>query len=67
MVSNIHYDIMRYIVAAPGFKVMKQFVVSGLLRSQANRIESQLRHTGARILQKWERDGIWYTFHGENA
>jgi ribosomal protein L11 methyltransferase len=67
MVSNIHYEIMRYIVAAPGFKAMKQFVVSGLLRSQANRIESQLLHTGARILQKWERDGIWYTFHGENA
>ncbi len=67
MVSNIHYDIMRYIVAAPGFKAMKQFVVSGLLRSQANRIESQLLHTGARILQKWERDGIWFTFHGENA
>jgi ribosomal protein L11 methyltransferase len=67
MVSNIHYDIMRYIVAAPGFKAMKQFVVSGLLRSQAKRIESQLLHTGARILQKWERDGIWFTFHGENA
>jgi ribosomal protein L11 methyltransferase len=67
MVSNIHYDIMRHIVAAPGFRAMKQFVVSGLLRSQANRIESQLLHIGARILQKWERDGIWYTFHGANA
>jgi ribosomal protein L11 methyltransferase len=58
---------MRHIIATPGFIAMKQFVVSGLLRSQATRIESQLRHTGARILQKWERDGIWFTFHGENA
>ena len=67
MISNIHYDVMRYIVAAPGFKAMKQFVVSGLLRSQARRIESRLLNAGAKILQKWERDGIWYTFHGANA
>ncbi len=67
MISNIHYDVMRHIVAAPGFKAMKQFVISGLLRSQASRIESQLLHSGAKILKKWERDGIWYTFHGANA
>ncbi|MEJ2158134.1 MAG: 50S ribosomal protein L11 methyltransferase [Desulfobacteraceae bacterium] len=67
MVSNIHYDVMRQIVAAPGFKAMKQFVISGLLRSQADRIERQLLHLGARILQKWEWDGIWFTFHGENV
>ena len=67
MVSNIHYDVMRHIVAASGFMAMKQFVISGLLRSQAYRIESQLRHAGAKILQKWERDGIWYTFHGAGA
>lgn len=67
MVSNIHYDVMRHIVAAPGFTAMKQFVISGLLRSQAGRIERQLLHLGARILQKWERDGIWFTFHGANV
>ncbi len=67
MVSNIHYDVMRHIVAAPGFNAMKQFVISGLLRSQASRIERQLLHLGARILQKWEWDGIWFTFHGANV
>ena len=67
MISNIHYDVMRHIVVAPGFKAMKQFVISGLLRSQASQIEKQLLHSGAKILNKWERNGIWYTFHGANA
>ncbi len=67
MISNIHYDVMRHIVAAPGFKAMKQFVISGLLRSQASRIEGQLLYSGAKILKKWERDGIWFTFHGANV
>ncbi len=66
MISNIHYDVMRHIVAVPGFRAMKQFVVSGLLRSQARRIENQLLQAGAKILQKWEKDGIWTTFHGAN-
>lgn len=67
MVSNIHYDVMRHIVAAPGFGSTTQFVLSGLLRSQARDIENQLLQRGAKIIQKWERDGIWYTFHGINA
>jgi ribosomal protein L11 methyltransferase len=67
MISNIHYDIMRYIVAAPGFRVTKQFILSGLLRSQARQIEQRLLQGGAKILQTWERDGIWFTFHGMHA
>jgi ribosomal protein L11 methyltransferase len=67
MISNIHYDVMRHIVAAPGFRVTKQFILSGLLRSQARQIENRLLQGGAKILQKWERDGIWFTFHGTHA
>lgn len=66
MVSNIHYEVMRHIVSAPGFRVTKQFVLSGLLRSQARDIEYRLLQGGSEILQKWERDSIWYTFHGVN-
>jgi len=67
MVSNIHYDVMRHIVSAPGFRAMKQFILSGLLRSQAREIENRLLRMGAKILQKWARDGIWYTYHGKNT
>jgi ribosomal protein L11 methyltransferase len=67
MVSNIHYEVMRFLVAAPGFQAKKQFILSGLLRSQAREIEHQLMQGPARILQKWDMDGIWYTFYGTHA
>jgi ribosomal protein L11 methyltransferase len=66
MVSNIHYEIMRELVAVPGFRDQKQFILSGLLRSQAREIENRLLQGPARILRKWDRDGIWYTFYGEH-
>ena len=67
MVSNIHCDIMRYLVMAPGFREKKQFILSGLLRSQAREIEQLLNRVGAKILHRWAQDGIWSTFYGENA
>jgi ribosomal protein L11 methyltransferase len=66
MVSNIHYEIMRDLVTEPGFSAHKQFVLSGLLRSQAREIEYRLSQGPARILRKWDHDGIWYTFYGEH-
>ena len=65
MVSNIHYAVMRKLITTPGFFTHKQYVLSGLLRSQAKEIENLLRRCST-ILQKWERDGIWYTYWGCN-
>ncbi len=65
MISNIHYDVMRHIIAGKGFRVPKQFILSGLLRSQSARVEERLMSGPAKILEKWERDGIWTTFYGE--
>ena len=67
MASNIHYEIMRHLVAAPGFRDQKHFILSGLLRSQAREIEYRLLQGSARILEKWDRDGIWYTFYGTHT
>jgi len=67
MVSNIHYDIMRQLVSAPGFQDIAHFILSGLLRSQALEIERQLRRCGAKILRQWTQEGIWHTVFGENA
>jgi ribosomal protein L11 methyltransferase len=66
MVSNIHYEIMRQLVDTPGFLAHKQYVLSGLMRSQAKEIELSLLRCST-ILQKWERDGIWFTYWGRNG
>ena len=66
MVSNIHYAVMRELVAAKGFNNQKHFILSGLLRSQAREIEYQLQRQPVEILRKWERDGTWYTYYGRS-
>jgi ribosomal protein L11 methyltransferase len=67
MISNIHYDVMHHFLAGNGFWASKQFILSGLLRSQARKVEARLMNGLAIILEKWERDGIWTTFYGETT
>ncbi len=40
--------------------------VSGLLRSQARRIEDELLRRSMRIVRRWEQDAVWFTFYGRN-
>lgn len=64
VVSNIHYDVMRRLLPAPGFGAKKRFVLSGLLRSEARAVRQALEGMGARLLETWEQDGVWSTFYG---
>jgi ribosomal protein L11 methyltransferase len=67
MVSNIHFAVMRELVVSPRFQKHTQFIVSGLLRSQAREIELLLQQRAATILRRWSREEIWFTFWGHNA
>lgn len=62
LIANIHFDVMRHLVASPAFYEKKWFVLSGLLRSQARYVEELFRYGPARLVQRWTEDGIWYTF-----
>lgn len=64
LVANIHYDVMRKLVCTDGFLEKKWFVLSGLLRSQAEKIEDRLRQSGAVIERMLIGEGVWYTFVG---
>ena len=66
MIANIHYDIMKEIIAAEGFYQKKRFLLSGLLKSEAKAIKNQLIRHQAKIIRTWDQDGIWFTFLGEN-
>ncbi len=65
MVSNIHYDVMKHLINSKGFLNNKQFILSGLLRSQAKDIIHQLAQYPVRIKHQWAQDGVWHTFYGE--
>jgi len=65
LMANIHYDIMKQILAAPGFLRCKRFILSGLLRTPARLVLDQLEKMPVTLTQQWNSDGIWYTFLGE--
>jgi ribosomal protein L11 methyltransferase len=62
LIANIHFDVMKRLVAAPGFILKPWSILSGLLRSEARLITDQLNHQGASIVHSWEHEGIWHTF-----
>lgn len=64
VVSNIHYDVMKNLIHTRGFLEKRRFILSGLMRLEAARIESTLANLPVKILQRWDQDGIWHTFYG---
>ncbi len=66
LIANIHYDVMNALVDAPGFLQKKWFVLSGLLRSEARKIEDPLHAVGATVVARWNNEGVWHTFLGRN-
>ncbi len=67
VVSNIHYDIMKNLIRTTGFLKKKRFILSGLMRSEAARIESVLADLPVRIIRRWDQNGLWHTFYGSTC
>ncbi len=65
IVANIHYDVMKKIISSEGFLHKKVFILSGLLRSQAEQMLSALARYPVKIIKKWDRNGVWHTYLGE--
>lgn len=64
LVANIHYAVMKDIVQSDGFLKQKWFVLSGLLTSEAEKIDAYLRNLPVLILKRWSQSGVWHTFLG---
>ncbi len=67
LVANIHYDIMKDIIRSEGFLKQKWFVLSGLLTSEAAKVEEYLAGLPVLILKRWSQDGTWHTILGITA
>lgn len=65
VIANIHYDVMKNLINSEGFLEKKMFILSGLLRSQAENVACKLSQYPVKILKKWVHDGIWHTFFGK--
>lgn len=64
LVANIHYDVMKHLVTTDNFLKQKWFVLSGLLKSEAEKIVAYLHSQPVLILKRWNQDNIWHTILG---
>ena len=64
VIANIHYDVMKRLLASKKFLGRKFFILSGLLRSQARDVTDLIYSYRVNIIKKWEHDGIWHTYLG---
>ncbi|MFP4039554.1 MAG: 50S ribosomal protein L11 methyltransferase [Desulfosudaceae bacterium] len=65
LIANIHYDIMRHLIVSDAFIACKYFIISGLLRTPARRIQEQLAELPVKIIKKWNAEQIWCTILGK--
>ena len=65
VIANIHYDVMQQLINSGGLMAKKHFILSGLMRSEAQDIVYRLAGQPVKILRQWSQDGIWHTFYGK--
>ena len=62
LIANLHFEVMKRIVAVPGFLSKSWSILSGLLRSEARFIAEEVTRQGALIKHAWDQEGTWHTF-----
>jgi ribosomal protein L11 methyltransferase len=61
MLANIHWDVLKSLLAKEGFRKSPWIVLSGLMRSHARDLESDLALYGLSVVKAWEDEATWYT------
>jgi ribosomal protein L11 methyltransferase len=67
VLANIHWDVLKSLLAIEGFRRTQWIVLSGLMRSHARDLESDLARYGLRIVKAWEDEATWYTMLVSNG
>ena len=66
VMANVHYDLMRRLLERKGFQEKRWFILSGLMRSQAQKVKARLEHYNLRVIHEWDHQMIWYTMLVQN-
>ncbi|KJR43985.1 Ribosomal L11 methyltransferase [Candidatus Magnetoovum chiemensis] len=65
LIANIHYDVMRHLLENPHFLDHKWFILSGLLKSEVNKVIDKLNQKNIRIVEISSKEGVWNTILAE--
>jgi len=61
VLANIHWDVLKTLIDREGFRKNPWIVLSGLMRSHARDLESDLARYGLKTVKDWEDEATWYT------
>jgi len=67
LIANLHYDVVKQLVDTEGFFDKEWFIISGLFRSQARKVENVLSQRRVNIVKTWKTDDVWHTICGKTA
>ncbi len=61
VVANIHYDVMKELIEAPSFPEKPWLILSGLLKSEADKVCDRLKEKPVTLVERISPDGVWNT------
>ena len=61
VVANIHYDVMKTLIEAPEFVEKPWLILSGLLKSEADKVCDRLKEKPVTLMERISPDGVWNT------
>ena len=61
VVANIHYDVMKTLIEAPEFVEKPWLILSGLLKSEADKVCDRLKEKPVTLVERISPDGVWNT------
>jgi ribosomal protein L11 methyltransferase len=67
VLANIHWDVLKTLIEKEGFRENPWIVLSGLMRSHARDLESDLARYGLKTVEAWEDEATWYTMLVSNG
>lgn len=67
VLANIHWDVLKTLLANERFRKNPWIVLSGLMRSHARDLELDLARCGLRLVKAWEDEATWYTMLVSNG
>ena len=59
--ANIHWDVLKRLMEKEGFRRNPWIVLSGLMRTNARDLQSEMVRYGLKTVKTWEDEATWYT------
>ncbi len=66
VLANIQFEVLSKLLLDERFILSKNFVFSGLMRTQARDIKDRLAALGLKVIKEWDHEMTWYTILVKN-